>query len=197
MFTGTALLKTAWIAWGGVLLFIDVKFLTPKFELIWAVLGCIIIDFGTGVLKSVIHKRARTSQGYRKTAVKLSQYLIPVFVLFAVTWVAKKNAPEYELTIRQVNGFIMYFIMYIELTSILENLYEIDSRSMIAKYVYKPLLKILKFGIENNPMLEAADKLKTEQENTAAELKQEQANTAAELKTEQKNTAEEKRNENP
>lgn len=195
MFT-TGVFSTAKIFWGGVLLFIDVNFLTPKFNLIWVVCAAIIVDFITGVIKAKVNRQARTSAGYRKTVIKLSQYLIPVLCLFAVSWVAKSNAPQHELTLKQVNGFIMYFIIYIELTSILENLYEVDRDSSIAKYIYKPLLTILKFGLENNPAIQAADKLKTEQKNTAAELKQEQGHTAIELKTEQKNTAEEKRNEN-
>ena len=89
----------------------------------------------------------------------------------------------------------MYFILYIEITSILENLYKVDGTSSIAKYIYKPLLTILKFGLENNPILDAADKLKKEHKHEAKELKHEQKETASELKTEQQNTAEEKKNE--
>jgi phage-related holin len=151
---------TAKIAWGGLLIFIDVAFLTPKFNLIWVLCAFIIVDFITGVIKAKIHKKARTSAGYRKTIIKVSQYLIPVFGLFGLSWLAKTYAPDKEIMIKQVNGFIMYFIMYIELTSILENLYEVDNTSTVAKYLYKPLLKILKFGIENNPAAKAAGQIK-------------------------------------
>lgn len=194
MFTAGVFSSTAKLAWAGILLFIDVTFLTPKFNLIWVVCAAICVDFITGVIKAKMQRQARTSSGYRKTVVKLSQYLIPVLCLFAISWVAKNNAPEYELKLKQINGFIMYFIIYIELTSILENLYEVDRTSSIAKYIYKPLLKILKFGLENNPVLDAADKLKKEQKHTASDLKHDQKDTASELKTEQQNTAEEKKN---
>ncbi len=147
------------IFWGGTLLFIDVAFLTPSFSLLWVVVGAIVVDFITGITKAKLKGEERTSQGYRKTIVKLSQYVIPILVMFAISWVAKDKAPQHLLTIKQINGFLMYFILYIEITSIFENLYEIDNKTVIAKYLYRPALKLLKFGIENNPVTAAADKL--------------------------------------
>jgi hypothetical protein len=58
----------------------------------------------------------------------------------------------------------MLFIIYIEVTSIFENLYAIDNTSMISKYLYKPVLVILKFGIENNAVVKAADKIENTNE---------------------------------
>ena len=146
------------IFWGGILLFIDIMTL-PTFKLFYVLVAAIGIDFVTGIIKAKMQKKARTSQGYRKTVVKLMQYIVPVLVI----WMGSKNIPEYANTLKEIGGWLMLFIIYIEFTSILENLYEIDQKSIIAKYVYRPGLKILKFGIENNQMVKAADELEKKQ----------------------------------
>lgn len=154
----TVLFTTAKLFWGGTLLFIDVL-TAPSFNMLFIVLGATVMDFITGVAKAKFQKKARTSEGYRKTVVKLMQYLVPVLVI----WVASKRVPGYEKQLTQIGGWLMMFITYIEATSIFENLYEIDKKSIIAKFVYRPALKILKFGIENNPVTVAADKLGPDQ----------------------------------
>lgn len=155
----TVLFTTAKIFWGGALLFIDV-ITAPSFNMLFVVMGAIALDFITGIAKSKSKKVARTSEGFRKTVVKLMQYLVPILVL----WVASKRVPGYETALKEISGWLMLFITYIEVTSIFENLYEIDNKTVIAKYVYKPALKLLKFGIENNAVVKAAEKL-DEKEN--------------------------------
>ena len=164
MFSKTILFSTAKLFWGGTLLFIDAAgIIAPSFNMLFVVLGAIVLDFATGIVKAKAKGNARTSEGYRKTVVKLMQYLTPILVI----WVASKRVPGYEDTLKQVAGWIMLFITYIEITSIFENLYEIDNKTVISKYVYKPALKLLKFGIENNPVSKAADELeKKESEKT-------------------------------
>lgn len=149
----TVLFTTAKLFWGGTLLFIDI-IAAPSFNMLFVVLGAIGMDFVTGVTKAKFNKTARTSEGYRKTIVKVMQYLVPILVI----WVASKRVPGYEKTLKEIAGWLMLFITYIEATSIFENLYEIDKKSVIGKYVYRPALKILKFGIENNPVVKAAEK---------------------------------------
>lgn len=150
----TTLFSTAKIFWGGTLLFIDIM-IHPSFNMFFVVLGAILLDFITGIAKARFHKVARTSEGYRKTVVKLMQYIVPILVI----WIASKRVPGYEKTLKEIGGWLMLFITYVEVTSIFENLYEIDKKSVIGKYVYKPALKILKFGIEHNPVTAAADKI--------------------------------------
>lgn len=146
------------IFWGGILLFIDIMTI-PTFKLFYVLVAAIGIDFITGIIKAKMQKKARTSQGYRKTVVKLMQYIVPVVVI----WMGSKNIPEYANTLKEVGGWLMLFIVYIEGTSIFENLYEIDQKSIIAKWVYKPALKLLKFGIENNQVVKAAEELDKKQ----------------------------------
>lgn len=147
------------ISWGGILLFVDL-IINPTFSLFFIVLGAVILDFITGITKAKFKNVERTSEGFRKTVVKLMQYTIPIFVL----WVGSKRVPGYEATLKQICGWLMLFILYIEVTSIFENLYEIDKTSTISKFLYKPVLKILKFGIEHNPVVDAANKV-DEKEN--------------------------------
>jgi len=134
----------------------------PSFSLFGVVLVVIFIDFATGVLKSVLRKVARTSEGYRKTVIKLMQYIIPIFIF----WGGGRFIPEYKEKLGQASGFVMMFIVYIEVTSIFENLYAIDSKSMISKNFYRPMLILLKFGIEHNPVTQAADKINSQKEES-------------------------------
>jgi hypothetical protein len=147
------------IFFGSVFAFFE--FLTkPTFSIFGLVLGAILLDFITGVTKAKFKKQDRTSEGYRKTIVKLLQYIIPILIL----WAAGRWIPEYKEKLQQASGFVMLFIIYIEVTSIFENLYAIDNTSMISKYLYKPVLVILKFGIENNAVVKAADKIENTNE---------------------------------
>lgn len=146
------------LCWGGSLLLIDLL-VNPTFALFAVVLVSIAMDFVTGIVKAKFKGVNRTSEGYRKTVVKLMQYIVPILIL----WGAGRYIPEYQLHLHRASGWVMMFIIYIEVTSIFENLYEIDSTSMISKYLYKPMLRILKLGIKNNPVnisqKKAADEL--------------------------------------
>lgn len=143
------------MCWASVFLFIDFL-ITPSLNLMIVVVLAMTFDFATGIVKAKFKKEARTSEGYRKTIVKFMQYIVPIVVLYA----ASKMIPEHANWLKSLSGYLMMFIIYIEVSSIFENLYDIDSASSIAKYFYRPALMILKFGIEKNPVTTAAEKLK-------------------------------------
>lgn len=142
----------AQMTWAMFILIFDF-FMKPTIELFGVMFVIIFIDLVTGIIKSIFKKVARTSRGLRRTIVKLMQYIIPVLLL----WGAGKYIPEQKKMFQTASGFVMMFIIYIEITSIFENLYEIDSESKIAKFLYRPALIILKFGIENNPVQKTAN----------------------------------------
>lgn len=152
--------------WGGILLGIDLM-INPSFKLFSVVLILIALDFITGITKAKFKKNARTSEGYRKTIVKVLQYIVPILVL----WIAGRYIPEQKATLQSCSGYVMMFILYIEATSIFENLYEIDKTSMIAKYLYRPALVLLKVGIEKNAVTEAAKKVDADQNTAVLEVK--------------------------
>lgn len=149
------------LLWGVALLGIDFM-IKPSFNVFSVMIIMIALDFLTGIAKAKIKKVNRTSEGYRRTVIKLMQYLIPVLVL----WVSGKFLPEHKEMLQQISGYVMMFIIYIEVTSVFENLYEIDNKSSIAKFLYKPALTILKFGIEKNPVTSAAEKMREEEKKT-------------------------------
>lgn len=109
----STLFSTAKIFWGVTLLFIDVL-IHPSFNMFFVVLGAILLDFITGIAKAKFQKIARTSEGYRRTVVKLMQYIVPILVI----WIASKRVPGYEATLKEIGGWLMLFITYIEVTSI-------------------------------------------------------------------------------
>lgn len=135
------------LCWSLVLLGIDF-IIHPTLDILYFVLLGIAIDFFTGVIKSKIKKIPITSDGYRRTLIKMIQYLTPIIGLAC----AAKAIPEYNNRLMMACGFTMMFVIYVEITSIFENLYDIDSTSSMSKYFFKPILSILKFGIRNNPL---------------------------------------------
>lgn len=149
------------LIWAGILLGIQV-IVKPTFNFFFVVIIAIAIDFLTGIVKAKLKKQARTSTGYRKTVTKLLQYIVPIIALE----IGAKNIPEKSKLLHDCSGYLMYFILYIEFTSIIENLYEIDSKSLIARFLYKPLLTILKLGIEKNAVVQAAEKIELEKQAT-------------------------------
>lgn len=173
-------IKTPKLLWAGILLGID--FLAkPKAGLLAAVFILVFIDFITGITKAKLKGVARTSEGYRKTVIKLMQYVIAIIIFIGGGYFLKQAIPpnpdnnslmQVANILGEASRYVMLFIIYIEVSSIFENLYEIDSKSPFSKYFIRPVLTILKFGLDNNPITTAADKLKntatpTEPEKTA------------------------------
>lgn len=155
------------ITWVYVLLWFDF-FMSPSLSLMGVMIGTVVLDLITGIIKAKFLGQARTSTGLRRTVIKISQYAVPVLVF----WVAGKFIPEYKVRLQQAGGFLMMFIVYIECTSIFENLYAIDQKTPISKYIYKPALIILKFGIEHNPVAEAAEKITKQTITTEVKTKE-------------------------
>lgn len=143
------------------LLFIKIQFF-PNIQFILWMSVAIVLDFVTGIVKSKAIGQARTSAGYRKTIVKFFQYAGAITCGVVLQHVGSINEGT-RLLLGYMNDFLLIFITYIEVTSIFENLYAIDSGTMIAKYFYAPVLKILTFQIKNNPVLKQAESLKEKQ----------------------------------
>lgn len=146
----------------GTLLNIKFDFLpTPNLLLVMGV--GIALDFITGVIKSVILKKARTSEGYRKTVIKFTQYGGSVVVGMLLKYIGAMNSDMANIGqyAEYLTDGLVIFIIFIELTSVLENVYAIDQETPFSKYLVGPLLKLLTFQIRNNPVA----KMKTPDEN--------------------------------
>jgi len=153
---------TAWILLG-------INFIiSPRITSVLIVVSLILLDFITGVLKAKVKGAARTSEGYRKTLKKVPGYIIVPTVLWMAGVYAKTHVPqdsdsaamkEMAGILKSSSGWVLLFIMFIEVKSILENLNEIDPKSPFNKYFVKPLLRIMSFGLENNPLIKKSNEL--------------------------------------
>ena len=143
-------MKTTLLSIGFMLLNITFNWL-PSFDLLLVMLISIIIDFITGVIKASVLKVKRTSEGYRRTIVKFMQYGGAVSIGMLLSYLVEKNVSLDGLK-TYINYFgdgLIIFIILIEITSILENIYAVDNTTPFSKYFIQPLLKILTIQIKN------------------------------------------------
>jgi phage-related holin len=134
------------------LLFIKLAFI-PNAELLGWVFIAILVDFITGIIKSKLLKIPITSSGFRKSVTKTLQYLGMIICgMILVNSIKEKN----ELTIWIHDGMLM-FIIYVEVYSILENLYKMSPDSKAAVIVYKPLMALLSLSFSKNPFAKLAE----------------------------------------
>lgn len=115
------------------LLFIKFSLLPDKILLCWMGVA-IAIDFITGFSKAVVKHENRTSNGLRKTITKFLQYGGGLAVGVILTQAAQQHKVEgIEQMISYFNDGLVMFIIYVEVTSILENLIAIDNKSQVSK----------------------------------------------------------------
>lgn len=166
------IISTGTLLWSGILL--GIEFLAkPKVGLIAVVVALVFVDLVTGITKAKMKGIARTSEGYRKTIIKLMQYTFAILIFVGGAFYFEKSIPQTDSfhtsdfgkvagILKNVSSYIMLFIIYIETSSIFENLYEIDNKTPFSKYFIKPILRLLKFGLDNNPIKNASDSLTEE-----------------------------------
>lgn len=148
----------ATIAFIGTLLNAQFKVL-PNIDLLIVMCISIAIDFGTGVLKAVMLGTARNSKGYRKTVVKFAQYVGATVVGMMLKYLSMQQSDMAKVGpyVDYLTNGLVIFIIFIEVTSVLENLYAIDKETPFSKYFVGPLLKLLTFQIKNNPIEKLAN----------------------------------------
>jgi len=131
----------------GALTFFKITFL-PDANLIAWVFITMLLDLITGVIKAVVLHQARTSSGYRKTVIKFTQYVgaMAVGIILANTLSKDSEIVGY------VNSALLILLIYIEATSIFENLYAIDNTSPFSRFFIAPILKLLTLAIKKMPI---------------------------------------------
>jgi phage-related holin len=130
-------------------------FVPNIYMLMYAVVIGMVVDFATGVIKAKMKKEERTSEGYRRTVKKVTQYFTAIGLSLGIQYLVKQTLTSTDADMKYISVFVLVFVLYIEVTSIMENIYEIDSHSTMARFFIRPLLSILKFGLEKNPLLTA------------------------------------------
>jgi len=126
----------------------------PKGTLLTWLAISFVLDLITGIGKSVLNGVARTSTGYRKTIAKFLQYFgaIGVSIIMGNTLSDNPAFAAARETISFMNDGLLVFIIYIELTSVCENLIEASPESPFAKYFIVYLHRVLTFTFKNNPV---------------------------------------------
>ena len=126
----------------------------PSTGLLLAVGASIVLDFITGVARAIVQKQNRTSEGYRKTVIKFIQYGGAILVSMLLSYISEQNQNliKYEDYIKLTGNALLCFIIFIEATSVFENMYAMDSSTMFSRYFIKPILSLLTFQIKNNPV---------------------------------------------
>lgn len=153
------------IAGGTLLLNIFATFVWPDLAMLQWVIVAVSADFITGLLKVIITVgfKGISSEKARKSVSKGLQYgfLLGLMVLLSSsTYVADHKIPVDFL----VNA-VCSLLVIIECISIIENLGEMDPKSEVNKYVFRPLLRFLKF--RRNKISEAIDDKKQDPEDPA------------------------------
>lgn len=127
----------------------------------------ILLDFITGVIKAIVKGEQRTSVGYRRTVKKFTQYFgaigASIIAQYALSF--KFVSSEFNYISEFLNNSLLMFIIFIELTSILENLIEVDNKSPFAVYLIRPIHSIMTFAIRHNKFIQQSEKL-TENEKS-------------------------------
>lgn len=135
---------------------------TPHWHLLLAVILLVGLDFVTAMLKLKALKIEPNSQGYRKSISKFTQYGGVIIISYGLWFLFKANLPNASIIL----NIIMLAIMFVEVTSIFENLYEVDSKSYFGRYFIYPILKIMKFGMVKNPVMKQMEKMQEEEKKT-------------------------------
>lgn len=130
----------------------------PKPMLLVLLLGAMVVDLITGLIKSWMLGKATTSAGLRKTVAKVGVY---VGVILGVWFLANildnmdgDRGIDYTWFVNSSIGFLTF----IEVYSVFENVYAIDPNSIVSRKFVKPVLKFLRGKLNEHPI----DNLKTD-----------------------------------
>lgn len=119
------------------------------------------LDFLTAMAKLKVLKIEPTSEGQRRTMSKVTQYGGAILVSYLLWFLFKTNLPNAGIIL----NMILLGVMFVEVTSIFENLYEVDHKSYFGRYFIYPVLKIMKFGMVKNPLMKQLERLQQQDEN--------------------------------
>lgn len=152
-----------------ILLLLKVTFL-PSVSLLFYMAIAIILDFVTGIVKAKVLNQVRTSSGYRKSVIKFLQYGGSIAIGLVLANAGEgRTADAFKAMLSYFNDGLILFIIYIEVTSVFENLYAVDNKTLMSRYFIAPVLKILTWQIKNNPVIMQAENDKSKKEENLPE----------------------------
>jgi len=122
----------------------------PSGVLVAWMCAALVIDLITGITRAIVDDETRTSEKYRNTLGKVIQYGGALIIGVILTSMAKHHAdglnPE---VLNYFNNSLVSFIIFIEITSTMENMYTISPKSKFSKYFVKPMLSLLTFNLQH------------------------------------------------
>lgn len=123
--------------------------LPPPTLLVWLGVS-MVLDLISGVAKAIKQGTPRTSTGYRRTVAKFIQYggAIAIGIVLANISDYKKDGESNQMIYTYFSNSMLLFIIYIEITSILENLIEVSPDSEFTKKFLKPVHKAFSFDFK-------------------------------------------------
>ncbi len=109
-----------------------------------------LLDFIFGVLKTTLKGHARTSNGFRKSIIKLLQYGGCIIVATVILNIIHASTETFGRQFSWIFGDIMlYLIIYIEVVSVLENMEEMAPTSFFVRIFVRPVRRIITFQLRN------------------------------------------------
>ncbi|MCG2614916.1 phage holin family protein [Terrimonas sp. NA20] len=145
------------LLFAGSLAFVKVSFL-PDIDLLTMLFLAMVVDFATGCWKAKVQNKARTSEGFKKTVGKFMQYAGAIVGGYALSYIGGQKGGQHAITVFEwFNNGLVIFIIYIEITSIFENLYAIDPDSRLSQLFFQPAIKLLTFQLKNNPVIKSTE----------------------------------------
>ena len=149
----------------GLLLLVKVTLL-PSVSLLFYMAMAVVLDFVTGIAKAKVLNQPRTSAGYRRSVVKFLQYGGSIAIGLVLANAGEGRAADpFKTMLSYFNDGLILFIIYIEVTSVFENLYAVDNKTLMSRYFIAPVLKILTWQIKDNPIIKQVEKLRNRKSN--------------------------------
>lgn len=102
------------------------------------------VDLITGLMKSWHEGKATTSSGLRKTAIKLGSYVSIVMVVWLFVNILSVAYKSEHFDYSFFVNITIAFLAFIELYSILENLYILNPKNRFFRNLVRWLMKFLK-----------------------------------------------------
>ncbi|MGK4567850.1 phage holin family protein [Flavobacterium sp. 3HN19-14] len=123
---------------------------TPDGSLLIGLLIVFTLDLIFGITKATMLKTTRTSEGFRKTFNKFTQYggsIIISMVLLNIKGVRETDFGQQWSPF--LGDAMIYFMIYIEVVSIFENMEATGKDGDFVKYFVRPIRRLITFQIKN------------------------------------------------
>lgn len=126
-----------------------IQYWPPVHLLIWLLI-VYILDFIFGVSKAILKGTPRTSQGFRQSIIKLLQYGGCIIIAIVILNIVYASHDPFGRQFAWIFGDIMlYFMIYIEVVSVLENMEALAPGSIFVKLFVRPVKRIITLQLKH------------------------------------------------